>query len=157
MLILDEPTRAGLDPVGRRQMRDHLRGAGARNHVLFCSHIIPDVEALCDRLAVLVGGRRVREGSVRELVSAQVPNGGDGHRRAPAGGEVHGPDLMTTCFWDGRVRVQVSDAQSQRMLSQVIAAGARQQPPGGSVSLEHLFMDASRTWTGDEPSEEINT
>ena len=64
LLILDEPT-SGLDPVGRRQMRDLVLSERQRGcTVLFCTHIIPDVEALCDRVAVLVGGRLVREGSV---------------------------------------------------------------------------------------------
>ncbi|WP_342375753.1 ABC transporter ATP-binding protein [Myxococcus stipitatus] len=144
MLILDEPT-SGLDPVGRRQMRDLILAERERGTtVLFCSHIIPDVEALCDRLAVLVGGRRVREGSVRELVSAQVPT----VEMVIEGLQLEqvksmGQDLMTTQSLDGRVRVQVSDAQSQRMLSQVIAAGGRVNSlQAAQFSLEQLFMDA---------------
>lgn len=73
LLILDEPT-SGLDPVGRRQMRDLILAERAQGTtVLFCTHIIPDVETLCDRVAVLVGGNRVREGSVKELLTAEVP------------------------------------------------------------------------------------
>lgn len=144
MLILDEPT-SGLDPVGRRQMRDLILAERERGTtVLFCSHIIPDVEALCDRLAVLVGGRRVREGSVRELVSAQVPTVEmviEGLKLEQVKGM--GQDLTTTESLDGRVRVQVSDAQSQRMLSQVLAAGGRVNSlQAAQFSLEQLFMDA---------------
>ncbi|QSQ13524.1 ABC transporter ATP-binding protein [Myxococcus landrumensis] len=144
MLILDEPT-SGLDPVGRRQMRDLILAERERGTtVLFCSHIIPDVEALCDRLAVLVGGRRVREGSVRELVSAQVPTVEmviEGLK--PEQVKTMGQDLTTTQSLDGRVRVQVPDAQSQRMLSQVLAAGGRVNSlQAAQFSLEQLFMDA---------------
>lgn len=61
LLILDEPT-SGLDPVGRRMVRDFILGERSRGTtVLFCTHIIPDVETLCDRVAVLVNGERVRE------------------------------------------------------------------------------------------------
>jgi len=70
LLILDEPT-SGLDPVGRREIRDlilEVRDQGAT--ILFCTHIIPDVEAVCDRVAVLVAGRQVKEGKVRDLVSS---------------------------------------------------------------------------------------
>lgn len=68
LLILDEPT-SGLDPIGRRKIRDIILAQRARGTtVLFCTHIIPDVEALCDRIAILVGGRRLREGDVRELL-----------------------------------------------------------------------------------------
>src|ERR1700687_1187963 len=73
LLILDEPT-SGLDPVGRRQMRDLILSEREQGTtVLFCTHIIPDVETLCDRVAVLVGGNRVREGSVKELWSSDAP------------------------------------------------------------------------------------
>jgi len=73
LLVLDEPT-SGLDPVGRRQMRDLILEERARGTtILFCTHIISDVEALCDRVAVIVGGKLAREGSVRDLVSSQTP------------------------------------------------------------------------------------
>jgi ABC-2 type transport system ATP-binding protein len=56
MLILDEPM-SGLDPVGRRDVRDIiLAQAAAGVTVFFSSHIIPDVETICDRVAILVGG-----------------------------------------------------------------------------------------------------
>jgi len=72
LLILDEPT-SGLDPVGRREIRDlilEVRDQGVT--ILFCTHIIPDVEAVCDRVAVLVAGQKVKEGGVRELVSKEA-------------------------------------------------------------------------------------
>src|SRR5262249_55550594 len=73
LLILDEPT-SGLDPLGRREMRDLILAERDRGTtVLFCTHIIPDVEALCDRVAVLMNGKLVREGSVKELITEQVP------------------------------------------------------------------------------------
>jgi len=71
LLILDEPT-SGLDPLGRRQIRDLiLQQRSAGTTVLFCSHIISDVEFLCDRVAVLVKGKRVHEGPIRELLKAR--------------------------------------------------------------------------------------
>ncbi len=73
LLILDEPT-SGLDPVGRREMRDLILQERQRGTtILFCTHIIPDVEALCDRVAVLVNGNLAREGSVQDLLTTQVP------------------------------------------------------------------------------------
>ncbi|NTX00594.1 ABC transporter ATP-binding protein [Myxococcus sp. CA040A] len=144
MLILDEPT-SGLDPVGRRQMRDLILAERDRGTtVLFCSHIIPDVEALCDRLAVLVGGRRVREGSVRELLSTQVPTVEMVVEGLPLEQvKSLGVALESTQSLDGRVRVQVPDAQSQKMLGQVLAAGGRVNSlQAAQFSLEQLFMDA---------------
>jgi ABC-2 type transport system ATP-binding protein len=69
LLILDEPM-SGLDPFGRRDVRDLIveqRGRGVT--VLFSSHILPDVEMLCDRVAILVGGRLVRVATVGELMA----------------------------------------------------------------------------------------
>ena len=69
LLILDEPM-SGLDPVGRRHVRDIiLRQAAAGVTVFFSSHIIPDVEALCDRVAIIVDGKVRAIGAVRDLVS----------------------------------------------------------------------------------------
>jgi ABC-2 type transport system ATP-binding protein len=69
LLILDEPM-SGLDPLGRRDVRDIiLARAGAGATVFFSSHIIPDVEALCDRVAIVVDGAVRAVGSVDELVS----------------------------------------------------------------------------------------
>jgi ABC-2 type transport system ATP-binding protein len=72
LLILDEPM-SGLDPLGRRDVRDIiLARAGAGATVFFSSHIIPDVEALCDRVAVVVDGAVRTVGSVEELVSREA-------------------------------------------------------------------------------------
>jgi ABC-2 type transport system ATP-binding protein len=144
LLILDEPT-SGLDPLGRRQMRDLILAERDRGTtVLFCSHIIPDVEALCDRLAVLVGGRRVREGSVQELVSAQVPTVEmvvEGLKPEQLKGL--GVALESVQALDGRVMLQVADADSQRLLGGVLGAGGRvNRVQPARFSLEQLFMNA---------------
>ena len=69
LLILDEPM-SGLDPLGRRDVRDLLLEQRARGvTVLFSSHILPDVEMLCDRVAIVLSGRLSRVARVGELVS----------------------------------------------------------------------------------------
>jgi ABC-2 type transport system ATP-binding protein len=68
LLVLDEPM-SGLDPVGRRDVRDLILAEKERGTtVFFSSHIIPDVETICDRVAILVGGTVRAVGEVRELV-----------------------------------------------------------------------------------------
>lgn len=72
LLILDEPM-SGLDPVGRRDVRDIiLRQAAGGVTVFFSSHIIPDVETLCDRVAIVVGGTVRAIGAVRDLLSGEA-------------------------------------------------------------------------------------
>jgi ABC-2 type transport system ATP-binding protein len=68
LLILDEPM-SGLDPIGRRQVRDlilDLKREGKT--ILFSSHILSDVEALCERVGILVKGELRREGRVHDLL-----------------------------------------------------------------------------------------
>jgi ABC-2 type transport system ATP-binding protein len=72
LVILDEPM-SGLDPMGRMDVRAiiaELKAAGRT--VFFSSHIIPDVEALCDRVILLDRGKKVAEGKVSELVGGEV-------------------------------------------------------------------------------------
>ncbi len=69
LVILDEPM-SGLDPVGRRQVRDLILELKAEGKtVLFSSHVLSDVETLCDRVGILVQGVLRRTGRVRDLVS----------------------------------------------------------------------------------------
>jgi ABC-2 type transport system ATP-binding protein len=56
LLILDEPY-SGLDPIGRRQLRELLLSLKARGKtIMMSSHIVPDVEAVCDRVGILADG-----------------------------------------------------------------------------------------------------
>jgi len=68
LLILDEPT-TGLDPTGTRQIKDLILELAKRGKtILLCSHLLADVEDVCDRIAILYGGRIQSEGRVRELL-----------------------------------------------------------------------------------------
>ncbi|MHC4573517.1 MAG: ABC transporter ATP-binding protein [Planctomycetota bacterium] len=68
LLILDEPT-TGLDPIGTRQIKDLILELAKRGKtVLLCSHLLADVEDVCDRIAILYGGRIQSEGQVKELL-----------------------------------------------------------------------------------------
>src|SRR5437899_6479922 len=66
ILILDEPT-IGLDPGQVVEIRDLVRALGGSRTVFFSSHILSEVEALCERVIVVAGGRLVGEGTPREL------------------------------------------------------------------------------------------
>jgi ABC-2 type transport system ATP-binding protein len=68
LLILDEPT-SGMDPMGTRQIKDLLAELARRGKtILLCSHLLADVEDICDRIGILYGGKMQVEGSVRELL-----------------------------------------------------------------------------------------
>jgi ABC-2 type transport system ATP-binding protein len=67
LVILDEPM-SGLDPIGRKQVRDLILGLRDQGKtVFFSTHIIPDVEMICDRVGVIVMGKLLATGRVDEL------------------------------------------------------------------------------------------
>ncbi len=72
LLILDEPM-SGLDPIGRRDVRDIILAQKERGvTVFFSSHIIPDVETVCDRVATVIDGSVREIGAVRDLLAREV-------------------------------------------------------------------------------------
>jgi ABC-2 type transport system ATP-binding protein len=72
IVFLDEPM-SGLDPVGRREVRDLIASLRAEGKTVFmCSHILSDIEVLCDSVAILKGGRLAHAGSLDELRSHET-------------------------------------------------------------------------------------
>lgn len=72
VVFLDEPM-SGLDPIGRKDVRDlilRLRAEGRT--VFFSTHIIPDVEVVCDRVGIILGGRLSAVGHVEELLASPL-------------------------------------------------------------------------------------
>lgn len=71
LLVLDEPT-AGVDPAGSREIRDLILDFKTRGiTVLLCSHLLSQVQEICDRIGILHQGVLVREGRLEELISIQ--------------------------------------------------------------------------------------
>jgi ABC-2 type transport system ATP-binding protein len=71
LLVLDEPT-AGVDPAGSREIRDLILDFKKRGiTVLLCSHLLEQVQEICDRVGILNHGALIREGTLQELISIQ--------------------------------------------------------------------------------------
>ena len=69
LIVLDEPTD-GLDPMGRREVREVLQRLRDQGKTIFInSHLLGEVERVCDRVAILVEGKVVRQGTVEDLTS----------------------------------------------------------------------------------------
>ena len=69
LLILDEPAN-GLDPAGIKEFRDLIRSLGAEGRTVFVSsHLLGEVQQMCDRVAIIARGRLVTQGSVGEVLS----------------------------------------------------------------------------------------
>ena len=124
LLVLDEPM-SGLDPVGRRLVRDLIlaqRHAGKT--VLFSTHILSDAETLCDRVAVLRGGRLLSVGPLGELLRLDVT-----YLEVLASGVAAGaPGLETAHRADpvgDRLRLEVEEGSLGRVVSAIESAGGR--------------------------------
>ena len=144
LVILDEPM-SGLDPMGRTQMRALILGLKAAGKtVLFSSHIVPDVELLCDRVTMLVKGSVVATGRVCDLLRPRAHESMD---LVIEGLEEEGlchlqPLVSHLVHRDHQVMATVQGAsQVERVLDVIRAAHARLvslTPP--QRSLEELFV-----------------
>jgi ABC-2 type transport system ATP-binding protein len=72
LVILDEPTE-GLDPVQIREVRDLVRTLAASSGVIFSSHILPEVQAMCTRVMILRDGRVLHEADLGQQTKATSP------------------------------------------------------------------------------------
>ena len=71
LVILDEPT-AGVDPVGSREIRDLILKLRDRGITVFlCSHLLEQVQEVCDHVGIIFRGRMIREGRLEELISIE--------------------------------------------------------------------------------------
>lgn len=72
LVLLDEPM-GGLDPIGRKEIRDIIVRLKEEGKTVFLSsHILQDIEMICDRVAILVAGRVISQGSLQELISEKI-------------------------------------------------------------------------------------
>lgn len=69
VLVLDEPV-SGLDPAQIRQMRDMIKRLGRKRTILLSTHLMQEVEALCQIVHIISGGRLVASGSAQEIVAS---------------------------------------------------------------------------------------
>ena len=143
VVVLDEPM-TGLDPIGRKEIRDLILELGREGKtVFFSTHILPDVEMTCDRVAIVIGGRLRSVGRLASLLSARVlstevvlrpaPGGGgvpalpDGARRLPGGVDVAW-ELPAGADIDGFLRAALASGAG------VVSVAPRRE------SLEDLFV-----------------
>ena len=143
MLVLDEPM-SGLDPVGRKEVRDLIfeeRDAGRT--IFFSTHILGDVEAMCDRVTILRQGEAVVSGPLRTLLRGEV-------LRTDVVASGVGAELRAKLVEDGFtvkdradvVLVEVEgDERVSELLSALLAAGCTVvEVSPRRETLEDLFM-----------------
>jgi ABC-2 type transport system ATP-binding protein len=160
VLLLDEPVSA-LDPEGRRDVLAVIRGLGDASTVLFSTHILTDVERVCDRVAILDHGRLVTAGPMAELLGRYAqpvfviePDVADAATIEQLASQLRDVTGVTTVeATAGSVRVAVDDhGDASRALLAALAAGGipigrfeRQRPTLEDVFLRLVGRDAAGT------------
>jgi ABC-2 type transport system ATP-binding protein len=149
LLMLDEPTSA-LDPIGRREVLEMVASLRGRTTVFFSTHILADVERVCDAVAILERGRVVASGGIAELTARATANRllleveGDGAVASVARLLAGRPWLRTIETEKRTLRMTVSDlATAQREIPAVIAAAgvALRRFEIEETSLEEVFVE----------------
>lgn len=124
VVFLDEPS-SGLDPLGRREVRDIILDLKKRGRtVFFSTHILPDAEVLCDRVAVLAGGKLQGMGTPQEIMSIEV-QGMEIDFEMGAPGQGQGELIAGATRVGSAYRAVVTEAQVYEALEELKAAGAR--------------------------------
>jgi len=149
LLMLDEPTSA-LDPIGRREVLEMVASLRGRTTVFFSTHILADVERVCDAVAILERGRVVASAGVAELTARATANRlivevEDSVAAAAVAGALAGRAWLKSIETDGRaLHLAVSDLPSaQREIPAAIAAAgmALRRFEIGETSLEDVFVE----------------
>lgn len=140
VVILDEPM-SGLDPIGRREVRDiilELKREGRT--VLFSTHILSDAEMLCDRVGVIVGGKLRGVGAPGEIVGMKA-HGMEILFELPGSGANAAAIIAKSMKTGERYRLQVSEEELYAALEQLRSAGAKILAVAQvKASLEEYFM-----------------
>ncbi|MDH4036800.1 MAG: ABC transporter ATP-binding protein [Candidatus Krumholzibacteria bacterium] len=153
LLLLDEPY-SGLDPVGRKQLRELLIDLKRQGKtIMMSSHIVPDVEAVCDRVGILSGGRIARVLDLREVYADQnaqveVTFSGVDRRRLQArdygAREVFAGETVTI--------VRCDETRLKDLVADVYAAeGHVVEVKPLRTRLEDVFVDAVREFSPAAP------
>jgi len=172
LLILDEPT-TGLDPIGSRQIKDVIVELAKRGKtVLLSSHLLADVEDVCDRVVIMYGGRVQAAGRIGELLARQEVTQIRADRldsvtinrvksliEHDAGKRVlaveHPTDRLEEYFiriveHAQRERLETSGAESGRGVAEFLAA-----PPGTPERSKQVLDQLTRPETPEAPAEPV--
>ncbi|MCS6798583.1 MAG: ABC transporter ATP-binding protein, partial [Myxococcota bacterium] len=164
LLVLDEPT-SGLDPNQIRAVRALVRSFAGRKTVLLSTHILPEVEASCDRVVILARGRIVAQETTEGLRARR----GDAQRvrlvgRGPESGwrtalgavagvrSVDAVEPLGEDVWRVRLTTEPGDAVLERLFDAVVREGLRlRELSREATSLEEVFGELTTREPGAEP------
>ena len=151
VLLLDEPA-AALDPAGRREVLDLVTALRGTSTVVFSSHILDDVQQVCDTVGILNKGRIVYDGTLADLIRNTGHDAAYQVRIRGDGSELLG--VLNSCGWTTNVAVDgdvvtVSASSAAVLERELVRCLARVDTPIVSVrpverSLEDVFLEVTR-------------
>jgi len=155
LLILDEPTN-GLDPRGMKEVRELLQGLAKKDGltIFISSHLLSEVELLCNRVGIIEKGKLIAEGTVRELVESrgqgtEVDIGVvDAAKLSAALVGMTGASSVGTQP-DGRTRVRLEGMSTAELNRQLMSAGV---DVSALVPVSHSLEDTFLRLTSEEIS-----
>ncbi len=151
LLLLDEPA-AALDPAGRREVLDMVSDLRGDSTVIFSSHILDDVEAVCDEIGILNRGQLIYEGTLEDLIrgSSHLPS----YRVVVRGSSDGLVALLQRCEWVADVSaagstVIVTAASSAVIEQELVPCVANSDAAIVSIapverSLEDVFLEVTQ-------------
>ena len=124
LLILDEPAN-GLDPAGIREVRELIRRLGAEGRTVFLSsHLLSEVEQVCDEVAIVAHGRTVAQGSVADVLASTRPSAMWVKVADLVAGATTLEQAGLVAVLDGdRIRVDVDAEEAERVTRALVAGG----------------------------------
>jgi len=146
LLLLDEPT-SGLDPIGTREIKDLILELKARGKTVFiCSHLLADMEDVCDRIGIMYGGKLRVVGPVSELLKKRSVTRIETEELPPATLERIFAVLREEVP-DRKVMVEVPQVRLEEYFLQVITAARAEEPvtTGATAGKAAGFF-----WEGEE-------
>jgi ABC-2 type transport system ATP-binding protein len=142
LLVLDEPTN-GLDPRQTREVRSVIRrAASSGTTVLLSSHLLSEVEQLCDHAAVISEGRLVKSGAVAELVSSRTTVYLEVDNVAAACSVLEGLSICRTVVPQGKgIALELNGAERKDIVAALVNQGVGVQTIMARRGLEEAYIE----------------
>ena len=145
LLFLDEPTN-GLDPAGQADIRELVRSLGQAGHTIFISsHLLHEIEQICDHVAIIDRGRLLQQGRVADLLSEQPALRIEAEPIDQAEAILKGLGHVVERTGDNQLIAQTQRERAPEIVTALSAAGIRvYQIVSERESLEQVFLRITR-------------
>jgi len=142
VIILDEPT-VGLDPIQILEIRQLIKTLGESHGIILCTHILPEVQAVCSRVQIINQGNLVYSSSIDELLNKRTTRYEISLSATPALDEISGQDIFTSVERvDEHNFIIDSDASAENLIEHIVKQQwGLSRFTARQTSLEQIFIE----------------